>query len=134
MIGGMSLPDRIFLLRRTPAFAQLYDSEVGSIARALRHRQYAPGEVLARPNQPLRNLYIVADGGVDDERSGRLPRVFGVSSLLTGHDLEASLVADARDGASCLLLSRPHFFTLVNEYPPLLVSLLHDWREEFGRR
>lgn len=128
----LSVAERIFLLRSTRAFGRLYDSEIGSIALACRHRTFRPGEVVARAGRPLRQLHLVATGAVVDERAGPLPRVFGASSLLTGHALEAGLRADPVEGASCLLLSRPHFFTLVNEYPPLLVSLLEDWREEFG--
>jgi signal-transduction protein with cAMP-binding, CBS, and nucleotidyltransferase domain len=128
----MTLADRIFLLRGARAFGRLYDSEIGAIAAACRVRMYGPGEVVARPGRPLRHLHVVADGRVLDEKAGPLPTVFGATSLLTGQPLDAALSADPVTGATCLLLSRTHFFTLVNEYPPLLVNLLNEWREERG--
>ena len=131
-MSTMSLAERIFLLRRAPAFARLYDSELGSIASACRVREYAPGEVVARSGRPVKHLHLIAQGGVLDRKAGPLPAVFGATSLLTGQVLEDELVADDTEGAVCLLLSRPHFFTLVNEYPPLLVNLLREWREVRG--
>ena len=130
---GMTLAERIFLLRRARAFARLYDRELGSIALACKVRQYVAGEVVGRAGRPLRYLPLVADGRVLDGASGALPAVFGATSLLTGQSLENDLLADAEKGAACLLLSRPHFLTLVNEYPPLLVNLLNEWREERSR-
>ena len=129
---GMTLAERIFLLRRTRAFARLYDSELGSIASACRIRAYKPGEVVARSGRPLKYLHLVAEGRIIDEASGPLLSVIGATSLLTGQALDSALIADPEVGARCLLLSRPHFFTLVNEYPPLLLNLLREWREERG--
>lgn len=129
MSGPMTLAERIFLLRGAKAFAHMYDSEVGSIAGACRVRRYEPGEVLARPGRPLKHLYLVAEGRVLDERAGPMPSVFGATSLLTGQSLDTTLTVDPELGATCLLLGRAHFFTLVNEYPPFLVNLLGEWRE-----
>jgi signal-transduction protein with cAMP-binding, CBS, and nucleotidyltransferase domain len=129
----LTLAERIFLLRRARAFARLYDSELGSIARACRVRGYEPGEVVARPGRPLKELHLVAKGRVLDDRAGPMPMVFGATSLLTGDSLDSGLTADPELGAFCLLLSRAHFFTLVNEYPPLLVNLLNEWREDRDR-
>lgn len=133
-MSEISLADRIFHLRRTRAFARLYDSEVGAIAAACRVRVYAPGEVVGRPGRPLKHLHIVVRGGVNHEGWGTLPSVFGAVSLLTGQPLDSTLTAHAGEGATCLLLGRAHFFTLVNEYPPLLVNLLEEWREEVAGR
>ncbi len=130
VLSAPTLADRIFLLRGARAFAGMYDSELGSVASACRVRAYAPGEVVARPGHPLRHLYLVAEGRVLDEGAGVLPQVFGATSLLTGEPLQSALTADPEEGATCLLLSRPHFFTLVREYPPLLVNLLDEWRKE----
>jgi signal-transduction protein with cAMP-binding, CBS, and nucleotidyltransferase domain len=128
MSTTVTLADRIFLLRGLPAFSRLYDSEVGSIAAVCRVRTYEPGETISRPGQPLRHLYLVASGRVLDERAGPLPAVFGATSLLTGQPLDTALTADPEEGATCFLLGRAHFFTLVHEYPPLLVNLLNEWR------
>ena len=129
---SMTLAERIFLLRGARAFARLYDSELGSIASACRVREYGPGEVVARPGRPLKHLHLIAEGHVLDEASGPLPTVFGATSLLTGQVLDSRLVAHPETGATCLLLSRPHFFTLVNEYPSLLVNLLREWQKQRG--
>lgn len=128
-MSAMTLAERIFLLRKAPAFARLYDSELGSIASACKVRSYAPGEMVARAGRPIKHLHLIAEGGVSDASNGALSEVFGATSLLTSQPLEHDLTADPKHGAVCLLLSRPHFFTLVNEYPPLLVNLLRDWRD-----
>ncbi len=125
----MTLADRIFLLRGAHAFARLYDSEIGSIAGVCHVRAYEPGEVLARPGRPLKNLFLIAEGRILDDHSGPMLSVFGATSLLTGQPLDSTLTADPGEGATCLLLGRAHFFTLVNEYPPFLVKLLEAWRE-----
>ncbi len=133
-MSALTLADRIFLLRGLPAFSRLYDSEVGSIASACRVRTFEPGELVSRAGRPLKHLHIVARGSVIDEGAGALPPVFGATSLLTGESLDAALTADPEEGATCLLLGRAHFFTLIHEYPPLLVNLLKEWREERGDR
>lgn len=131
-MSTMTLAERIFLLRRTRAFARLYDSELGSIASVCRLRVYEPGETVARSGRPLKHLHLVAEGRIVDEASGPLPSVFGATSLLTGQALDSTLTADPHLGARCLVISRPHFFTLVNEFPPLLMNLLEEWQEERG--
>lgn len=127
----MSLAERIFRLRRSPAFSELYDSELGAIGGALRPKGYGPGEVIARAGQPMRLLHLVVSGRVVQD-AGAVPEVFGVNSLLTGEPMTVELRADPEDGAQCLVLTRPHFLTLVNEYPPLLVNLLAEWRRVGG--
>lgn len=118
----MTIAERIFALRRSPPFDRLFDSEIGPMARACRVRDFAPGEMVAHADRPLRHLFVVVEGEV---RRGEvpLPRVFGESSLLLGHPPGAELLAGG-GGARCLLLGRGHFFTLVNECPWLLEGVL----------
>lgn len=127
-MSTLTLTEKIFLLREAHAFEGLYDSELGPIAEACRVRVFEPGEVVVKEGHPVTSLHVIASGRVIHEEFGALPSVFGATSLLTGQALESSVKADPDEGATCLLLSQPHFFTLVNECPSLLLNLLNDWR------
>ena len=131
-MSAPKLAEKIFILREAHAFKGLYDSELGPIAQACRVRVFEAGEVVAKEGHPLTSLHVVAKGSVVHESFGTMPPVFGATSLLTGHALESPVTADPDEGATCLLLSQSHFFTLVNECPSLLVNLLEDWRARRG--
>lgn len=116
----MTVAERILLLRATPPFDRLYDSELGPVAEACLERTFAPGALVAAEGGVLSHLHVVTDGGVEMEDGGALPPVFGTSALLLGTPLDKALLANQDTGATCLLLRRPHFFTLVAECPWLL--------------
>ena len=116
----MNLAERILLLRATPPFDRLFDSELGPVAEACLERTFPPGALVAPEGGVLSHLHVVTAGGVEAGERNPLPRVSGISALLLGTPLAKSLTARRDTGATCLLLRRPHFFTLVAECPWLL--------------
>ena len=128
----MTVAERILLLRDTPPFDRLYDSELGPVAEACLERTFAPGALVAAEGGVLSHLHVVTEGGVEMEEHGPLPPVFGTSALLLGTPLEKALVASQDTGATCLLLRRPHFFTLVAECPWLLPGFVDQGSPRAG--
>ncbi len=122
----MTVTERLFALQESPPLDMVRDTELPRIALATRARIFVPGEVIAAAGWPLRHLVITIAGAA--EMGGViLPRVFGEESLLFGNDLSTPLRAtDA--GATCLLITRAHFFTIINECPAVLIGFLgrHD--------
>ena len=118
----MNVVDRVFAVRMTPPFDRLYDSEIAQIARAVRVRELAPGEVLAAAERPLKYLVMVTRGQID--MGGEpAPPVFGHDSLLLGTPLPGEATAGP-EGATCLLLLRAHFLTVIRECPWILMELM----------
>jgi CRP/FNR family transcriptional regulator, cyclic AMP receptor protein len=61
-VAGHTSPKQI--LKATPLFAALDDSEVTSLAQRCGIRPYAPGEILFSEGEPCKGLYIVVSGRV----------------------------------------------------------------------
>lgn len=128
----MNVIERVFAIRATPPFDRLYDSEIVQIAKASRVRELAAGETLAPTDRPLKYLVIVTRGRIDfgEEPS---PPVFGQESLLLGTPLGVDAVAGP-EGATCLLLLRPHFLTVFQECPWILMELMEGPDGKNGAR
>jgi CRP-like cAMP-binding protein len=60
----MDLPAKIQLLRQTPYFASLPDSEVRELAAGLQERQYHAGQVIFLKGDPCEGLCVVLSGRV----------------------------------------------------------------------
>ncbi|HBN08100.1 MAG TPA: Crp/Fnr family transcriptional regulator [Cyanobacteria bacterium UBA8530] len=117
----MTLTEKAFALRAVPPFDRLNDSELALVAEATKFRLFAPGERIASADGVLQKLYVRISGAVFSGNE-HFPAVFGAPSLLFGHSLERDLIACPETGASCLLISKGHFFTLIYECPCLMVG------------
>ena len=129
----MTVTERLFALQESPPLDLVRDTELPHIALATRARTFAPGEVIAAEGWPLRHLVITIEGAAEMD-GVTVPRVFGEESLLFGNELSKPLRATAA-GATCLLITRAHFFTIINECPAVLIGFLarHDTdRREAG--
>ncbi|MCF3650804.1 hypothetical protein [Synoicihabitans lomoniglobus] len=118
----MTPVELMFALRRQPPFDSMSDGELEIAAKVVVERSFAPGALVLGPGEPFRRLLLRLDGSWQtDSRS--LPTILGVESLLTGIEGPGEVRAGP-DGVRCLTMTRGHFFTLVNECPALLLSLL----------
>jgi signal-transduction protein with cAMP-binding, CBS, and nucleotidyltransferase domain len=117
----------ILALKRARPFDRLRDSELTLIADVARERTYRPGETVVAGVSPLQNLIVVVEGAIRGPGGQPLPAVFGVESLLFDKPVNGPLSADGETGARCLLISRAHFFTMVNECPALAVGFVDDF-------
>lgn len=118
----LTVIERFFKLRDVAPFDRLYDSELSLIAGAAVQRTYAPGHVIVSSGKLLKALFIVVDGCLEDSEGRRLPQVFSPEFLLMGIPAEGDIKASAEQGATCLLISKGHFFTMLYECPALALG------------
>lgn len=118
----MSLTERFFRMRAIAPFDRLYDGELAIIAQAAIPRRYAPGHRLLSAYKPPNALFIVLEGSLTTPSGDPLPRIFSPEYLVMGLPLEQDVIADAKTGALCLLISKGHFFTLLYECPALTMG------------
>jgi signal-transduction protein with cAMP-binding, CBS, and nucleotidyltransferase domain len=119
----MMLTERIFALKQTPPFDRLGYPELAALAEVVRLREYRAGESVAPSGYVMQGLIALIRGVVLGDNARRLPLVFGASSLLSDRPLVENLVA-GEEGASCFLLTRGHFFRLINEFPEFTLGFL----------
>ncbi|MBT5903190.1 MAG: hypothetical protein HOH58_13880 [Opitutaceae bacterium] len=118
----MSPVEILFALQRIPPFESVTDGELEIAAKVLVVRKFAPGALVLGSGEPFRRLLIKLDGSWLVDKA-ELPGVLGVESLLSGVEGPGEIVAGPT-GARCLMMTRGHFFTFINECPSLLLSLL----------
>ena len=125
----MSPVEIVFALQSQDPFSSLNDAELEILAEAWVERRFAAGALVLGTGEPFHRLLIRLEGQwVCDGKE--LPNVLGVQSLLAGEEGPGEIRAGS-DGVRCLTLSRGHFFTLINECPAILLSLLS--RADFPR-
>lgn len=118
----MNLVERLFALRGSLPFAQLYDSELAAVAEVATARRVEAGATLFRPGQPVRHLVVVTEGALVDGDGREMRPVYGAASLLTGIPAREPVRGHPVLGATCLLISRTHFLTIVSELPAVLLA------------
>jgi hypothetical protein len=118
----MSPVEKMFALQQQAPFDRLSDSELEIAATIVAERHFPPGELVLGSGEPFRRLLVRLEGSwwVDELA---LPPVLGVESLLTGVEGPGE-IKTGPEGVHCLVMTRGHFFTLVNECPAMLLSLL----------
>ena len=114
--------ERLLSLRSIPPFDTLQEGELAALARVCAERQWAPGQQVLGGARVPASLYIVVEGWLESE-GVRLGSVLGEPGLLFGFQIATPWAAGA-EGARALLLTRGHFFTLLNECPWILEPLL----------
>jgi len=119
----MNRVQRLFALRSSPAFAHLYDSELAAVAGIATVRRVAPGAYLVHRGQAVRHLYVVAEGGLVDDEGREVAGPCGAREMLCGRSAPRDLLGHPRSGATCLLIGRTHFLTLVSEFPAVLLDM-----------
>jgi hypothetical protein len=120
----MTLPEKIFALRRLPVLAGLTDPELAVLAEAARERRYAPGAVVCAAGRLPGRLAFVCAGVVQYSAGRDRGAAPGAAALLFDRPDALALVAGAGAGALCLQVPRSHLFTLVRQCPAFVVSLL----------
>lgn len=78
---------RIELIRRFPLFADIDETGLKRLGRALRTRHANPGDVIIRKDSTARNVYFIASGAVEQEVAGQSIRLgrgemFGQMAIL----------------------------------------------------
>ncbi len=99
--------------------------------QALESRDYEVGKCVVRQGEQGKNMYLIAEGGVEVhmERDGSRKRMarlkegdfFGEAALLTGEPRNASVVAV--EPTHCLVLSRADLHHLTESHPSIMASI-----------
>lgn len=118
----MELSQRLFELQQAVPFNRIPDVDLMLIADVAKERSFAPGEIICRGGESLRELYIVVAGNL---RCGEreITGVYDIPRLLLDRNGVETTYAGP-SGATCLSISRSHFYTIVREFPIILVDLL----------
>jgi CRP-like cAMP-binding protein len=121
------------LLRVTPVFKKLKPEDRLTIARASTIRHYARGDMIFEQGTPSDAFYTIASGRVKIFKmmpTGKdiILEVFGAGDPLgavaayDGRPFPAS--AMALEDATCVLIPRASFFTLLEQHPSLVRGLM----------
>ncbi len=120
----ITLTEKVFALRDTPAFNGLYESELITIATVSGFRRYQPGEVFCEAGHLFHRVYITVKGALEAEDGQKVPSIIGAGSVLLGLPVSKRLVASPDQGAVCIFISKSHFFTISYQCPSLISGLL----------
>lgn len=121
------------VLRKTPLFANLTDTEMGALARRVSNRRFERGALLFSEGDPCTGLFLVASGKI---------RIFKLSSagreqvlavegsgssfaelpVFDGGNYPAS--ASALEDAEVLFISRKEFQNFCREHPEVALKVL----------
>lgn len=120
--------ETIYLLKRTPLFANLGLEQLEPVARVCQPVQLPAGQVVIREGEPGQALYILRSGGVDVESGGRClaklgpDEVFGEVEVLHA----APNLATIRANSDCdlLMIRRQDFSDLIEDSPTFARSLV----------
>lgn len=122
----MTITDRVFVLKSSPPFDRLRDSEIALIAESMKVRRYEPGDIICGAGLHLQKLYVVAEGDLLLDTGEVVPHVFGLQHLLFDKPPEHAVVASPKEGACCLTIGKSGFFTMIYECPILIVEFLQS--------
>jgi CRP-like cAMP-binding protein len=115
-------------LHGTELFAPCTDRELATIARSGQQRSAATGDVLVREGDAGTEFFLVLDGAVTVERSGRTVaelgpgRSFGELSLLDGGRRNATVTAAAP--TELFVLGQREFGAVLDGWPVVARKLL----------
>jgi hypothetical protein len=119
----MTIIDKLLALRALPPFDQVREAEIVLIAGVCQPRQYAPHAIVCSPEKRLQKLHIVIGGRVAGEKTPGDLKIIGAPQLLY-HLTCVDTYRAAEDGATCLLINKGNFFTIVNECPSLITGFM----------
>lgn len=120
----MTMAERLFALRSAPGFERLHDAELAVIASVVVERRFAPGEMICEAGTTLNRVYVVVQGSIVAAEGRTVPGILGLGSVLFDIPVRAPVQASPTEGALCLVISKPHMFTIVYQCPSLLCGLM----------
>lgn len=119
------------LVRQFPLFSDMDEARLAELARGLRTRYVAPGEVLMRKGDPAREVYFIASGAVEFETAGHRHRLgrgemFGQLALLGRHPRRTQAVAITH--MTLLVLDEARFRALLSGNRTLREAVIQSAR------
>ncbi len=132
----------ISLLRKTPIFTDLSESELIDLLHLLHERTFVQGEIVFKEGELGLGLYVIFKGEVEIEKAsknghGRLARlgpgeVFGEVSFLDGSVRSATVRATTK--TELIGFYRTELFSLLERKPFLASKILFALARQIGTR
>jgi len=132
----------VAMLKRTPLFADLTDSELIEILHLLHERAFARGETIFSEGEPGLGVYVVFKGEVEigkvtGDGKGNLARlgpgeVFGEVSFLDGSGRSATTTAETR--TELIGFYRTELRELLENKPAIASKILFALARQLGMR
>jgi hypothetical protein len=120
----MTVAEKLFALRSSPGFERLHDSELAVIAAAAAERRFGPGDLVCRGGTTLSRVYVIVRGSIVTSGGKAIPGILGLGSVLFDVPVRETLNASPIEGAWCLVISKPHAFTIAYQCPSFLCGLI----------
>ena len=127
-MSDASVESRIENLRKVPLFSELDEETLRHVIDSATEFEAAPGHVLVQPNMSGAGLFVIEEGTVTVETSGKKIELgpgefFGELALLSAEATHAARVCAATP-LRCLAIRRDDFDELLDSQPRLAVSML----------
>jgi CRP-like cAMP-binding protein len=130
MADRADLKRTVNLLGAVPLFSSLNERQLKTIVQAGKERTIPPGETIVRQGEKGIGLFLILDGEVAVEKSGKkvatltAGQFFGEMALLE----EQPRTADVRSSGPvrCLVLSRWEFWGAVSKEPDVIRMLFSE--------
>lgn len=119
----MNLLEKIEILQSVEPFHVLSNRELSLVAYNILYRRLEPEALFAAEDSLLKYLVITVSGSLVDESGRSLSRLFSPALLIHDEPLKEPVSAGS-EGAEMLLITKAHFFTILNECPALSRELM----------
>lgn len=124
----ISVGSRVENLRQVPLFAELDDDALKRVIESATEFEAGPGHVLVQPNLAGAGLFVIEEGTVTVEASGKKIELgpgefFGELALLSADATHTARVCAATP-LRCLAIRRDDFDELLETQPRLAVTML----------
>lgn len=126
----MTVTDRLYTLRHLDLFRGLGNAELCLLAEVSRPKVYGPGTVICESGEIVNRLVIALSGHAATASGAEAPKAFDLASVLYGKPVAERIAVGPNGSFECLVLSKGHFFTLINECPGILLNVLRPRGEE----
>jgi CRP-like cAMP-binding protein len=119
--------EAVDLIASVPLFASLSRRHLGRVAGVASTKRYAPGSALALVGKPADAFFVILDGRVRVEATGRTIELgagdfFGEMALIDGEPRSATVVAVA--DVFVLMIPRSKFVKLLESEPKLALAIM----------
>lgn len=129
------LGEAMDFIRKVPFFSEIESNELAKVVRVGVRKKYKKGSIILLEEETGAALFVIISGKVkivrsdDDGREVILSILgendfFGEMSILDGLARSASVVAITK--AELFMIHRRDFLNLMQDYPPVAISLLKD--------
>lgn len=124
--------EKIICLKKVPIFENLTEEELFALSKISLEKEYKPGEIIIKENEPGHELYIIVDGEVEITKESENKKVLlatlGPSNYLGEMSIfdnqPHSATAIAKDNVQILVFPEEAFRDVVLEFPEIGLEII----------